>query len=85
MNSPTNKEIDDLYDTLDVLMYKGKWDLLNSIFILWTDHAWRTDVDRLLTYATASLPAKTHILSRPAFIARCKQLYPDPELWKGLE
>jgi hypothetical protein len=81
----TDKQLDDVYDTLDYLMTKGQWTILEDLFIYWGQTAWRTELDLLLAYATASLPAKTKIVNRPAFIKQCMKFHPDPELWKGLE
>lgn len=81
----TDKELNDLYDTIDLLMKNGKWELLNLLFQIWEQRAWRTDLDMLLGCATASFPGKSKIKSRTAFIEKCKSLYPDSELWKGLD
>jgi len=81
----TDVELDDIYDTIDLLMRNGKWSLLNELFQIWEQQAWRTDLDRLLGYATVSLPAKSKIHSRKSFIEKCKALYPEAELWKGLD
>ena len=81
----TDADLDDIYDTIDLLMRNGKWNLLNELFQIWEQQAWRTDLDRLLGYATASFPAKSKIPSRRAFIEKCKVLHPEAELWKGLD
>lgn len=84
MPTISDKDIDEIYDALDVLMTAKCWGFLNSLFIGLTPSAWRTDLDILLAYATASLPAKSKINSRKMFMEQCKKLHPDPELWKGL-
>ena len=81
----TQAELDDVYDTINILMKNSKWGLLTSLFECWEMMAWRTDLDILLGYATASLPGKSNIRSRAKFIETCKRLHPDPELWKGLD
>ena len=72
-------ELDDIYDTIDLLMRNGKWDFLDDNFRMWKEQAWRTDPDKLLTYATASFPGKSKIPLRNAFIEKCQKLYPSPD------
>lgn len=78
-------EIDEIYDAIDVLMRSGNFNFLNSLFPYWTSTAWRTSVHILLTYATASLPAKSKLPSRKAFMEECMKLHTEPKLWSGLE
>ena len=77
--------IDDVYDTADYLMKKGSWNTLDIIIGFMADNSQQTNIDILLAWATATLPAKSKIPSRAIFIQKCKQSYPDAELWKGLE
>ena len=84
--------IDIIYDEVDRLMNQNDWNQLSLRLTIIVDMASdyslvRKDysLDELLAWATATLPAKSKIKSRPMFIAKCKELHPDPELWRGLE
>lgn len=81
----TDKEIDDIYDLFDFLMKKGKWELLDGMLSEILQRVWRTEIDMLLTYLTATLPAKSKLPSRTKLVNECKRWFPDNELWKGLE
>lgn len=85
MDKVTDADLDELYEAIDVLMKIGAWKFLDSLLVNWELSAWRTPVDLLVGYATATMPAKSKLPSRKAFMARCMQLHTDPELWKGLE
>ena len=86
MNSKiTDKQIDEIYDAMDALMKAQCWKFLNDFFTDLCPRVWRTDIDILLSYATSTLPAKSKIPSRDKFIKTCKHLFPDVELWKGLD
>jgi len=79
------KNIDCIYDAVDSCMKGGRWNLLNNLFLIITKNAELKELDILLSYATSSLPGKNNIPARADFIKRCKELHPNPELWKGLE
>ncbi len=85
MNKFAQKDLDDVYDTIDLLMKNNKWIVLNQLFICWELMAWRHDADFLLGCATASLPGKSKIPSRERFIKTCKSRHANVDLWKGLE
>jgi len=80
-----DKELDEIYTAIDALMKAGCWNFLNEFFEHFCQRVWRTDINILLGYATASLPGKSKIKSREKFIRTCKHLFPDVELWKGLD
>ncbi len=81
----TDEQIDEIYTAIDTLMANGCWNFLNECFANLELKVWRTDLDILLSYATASLPGKSKIPARQHFIKTCKVRHPDIELWKGLE
>ncbi len=81
----SDKELDTIYDCVDDLMKGGCWIYLNTYFEALSVTVEKTPLDVLLAWATASLPAKTKISTRDGFIRKCKEVHPDPELWKGLE
>lgn len=85
MSKLTDKEMDEIFLAIDSLMRAGCWNFLDEYFENFCQRVWRTDVDVLLTYATASFPGKSKIPSRARFIKTCKNLFPDVELWKGLD
>ena len=85
MNRPSDRDLDELYDLIDNLMKDGDWWLLDNMCCCWSEGVNLTDLDDLLGRATATLPGKSKLPSRAAFIAKCKKVHPDPELWKGLE
>jgi hypothetical protein len=81
----TDTELDEIYTSINVLMKSECWNFLNDFFSNLILRVWRTDIDILLSYATASLPGKSKMPAREQFIKTCKRLYPDVELWKGLD
>lgn len=80
----SDKDLDDIYEAIDALLRAGSFKFLDELIRDWEARAWRTDVDILLAYATATLPAKSKLPSRKSFMVRCLQLHSDAELWKGL-
>jgi len=84
-NKISDKQIDEIYTAVDVLMKANCWDFLNECFANLDLKVWRTDIDILLSYATASLPAKSKLPAREHFIKTCKSRHPDIKLWKGLD
>lgn len=76
---------DEVYIAIDILMESNCWEFLNECFSNLDLKVWRTDIDTLLAYATASLPGKSKIPSRVGFINTCKRFHPDVTLWVGLE
>lgn len=78
-------ELDKIHDAIDVLMKNGCWDFLNDYLLDLRMKAWRTDINLLVGYATVTLPSKSKLPNRKLFVDTCKKLYPDPELWEGLE
>ncbi len=85
MSETTQSDIDRICETIDLLMSKDRWGLLNELFDMWNHQVWKTDIDRLLSLATASLPGKSKIPNRKRFMEKCKELYPDENLWIGLD
>jgi hypothetical protein len=80
-----DSEIDEVYNAIDALMREGCWKFLNELFVTWEQRVWRMDIDILLAYATASFPGKSNIPARKMFMDKCLRVYPDKDLWKGLE
>jgi hypothetical protein len=85
MSKIGDKELDEIYRVVDVLMRNGCWEFLDDFLENLIVRAWRTDVDELLAYATATLPGKSNIPSRAAFVSHCKRLFPGKKLWQGLD
>ena len=81
----TDKEIDEIYDAVDILMSNGCFGFLNEHLSHLVPMAWRMDLDILLAYVTATLPAKSQLASRARFLNKCMELHPTKKLWKGLE
>ena len=81
----TDKELDELYDTADLLMKKGRWSLIDDLLEYYAGAAWRMDVDMLLGWATVTLPAKSKLSKRVQFIDSCIKCHNEPDLWKGLD
>jgi hypothetical protein len=84
MSKVSDKKLDEIYAAIDALMRVGAWNFLDELFTTWETRVWRTDIDILLAYATASYPAKSNIPSRKFFMSSCLRIHPKPELWKGL-
>lgn len=81
----TDKELDELYETADLLMKKGRWSLIDDLLEYYANAAWRMDLDLLLGWATVTLPAKSKLSKRAQFIESCIKFHNEPNLWKGLE
>lgn len=78
-------EIDDIYDTVDKMLWDGKFDEINDMIHLLFSETWC--VNRCLTWLTATLPEKSKIVSgRKLLIDHIRKLEKDSEelLW-GLE
>jgi hypothetical protein len=84
-NKTSDKKLDEIYGVVDVLMCEGHWGFLDEFLENLIVRAWRTDIDELLAYATATLPGKSKIPSRAAFVSHCKRLFPEKGLWQGLD
>ena len=84
MKKTTDIKLDEIYDAFDALMKAKCWNFIDGYLHDLCMRCWRTDIDILLAYATATLPAKTKLPHRKMFIDTCKHLHPNLELWKGL-
>lgn len=80
----SDRILDEVYSAVDALMREGCWNVLDDMFIYLETKAWRTPLDILLSYATASFPGKSKIPARKFFMDRCLIIHPTPELWNGL-
>jgi len=78
-------ELDELYDAITILMQNNCWTFLDRVIEDFIPRIWRTDIDILLGYATATLPGKSKLPSRVKFLDSCKQIHYYPELWTGLD
>jgi hypothetical protein len=86
MKSKTSeKKLDEIYDVIEVLMREGHWRFIDEFLDNLIIRMWRTDIDELLAYATATFPGKSNIPSRAAFISHCKAQFPNKSLWKDLD
>ena len=88
LNQMTDAELDELYDTADLLMKAGRWSLIDDLLMYYGLTAWRMDVDLLLGWATTTLACKSKLKNRKWFMDQCLNFYSDPkepDLWKGLE
>lgn len=81
----SDKDLDDIYEAIDALLRAGSFKFLDELLRDWEARAWRTPLDILLAYATATFPAKSKLPSRKMFMDRCLRLYSSKKLWKGLE
>lgn len=82
-----DSQLDEIYDTADYMMRRGYWHTLNELFECMTNKVWRTDLNILLGWATATLPGKSKIPNRARFMDECLKHHSDanePDLWKGL-
>lgn len=80
----SDKELDEIYTAIDALLKAGSFKFLDELVRDWEARAWRTNVDILLAYATATFPAHSKLPSRKLFMKKCLQLHSDKELWRGL-
>lgn len=81
----TDEQLDEIYDAVHALGKLKCFNVLHDILVNLEMKAWRTDLDILLGYATATLPFKSKLPYRVHFINKCKLLHSDPALWKGLD
>lgn len=82
---PTDQQLDEIYDLADKLMYKENWHGLNIILEYITIHSHHYNSYSLVAWATATLAGKHKLEKRKEFLDKCKELYPDNDLWKGLD
>ena len=75
-------ELDELYDTADLLIKKGRWSLIDDLLEYYGNAAWRMDPDLLLGWAKVTLPVKNKLSKRVQFIESCIKFNNAPELWK---
>ena len=80
-----NVRLDELNDAIDCLMTNGFFEFLDDILKDKLPQVWRMDLDILLGWATATLPAKSKLPSRKLLIETGKRYHPNKKLWKGLE
>lgn len=80
-----DQELDQIYDLVDDLMYRDKWYVLDTILEYITSNAWRYDIDILVGWATVTFAGKNKLEKRKGFLDKCKKIYPDDNLWKGLD
>jgi len=83
--SNKEKQLDAIVDTVDYMMRREYWELLNEFISLQTLKAWRTDKSVLVAYATITLGVKSKIPARKAYLEKCMELHPNKKLWQGLE
>lgn len=83
---PIDNQMDIIYDYINqaIEMENDGLEILNSeLNDLITDIN-DISLDCLLGIACATLPVENELISRPYFMAKCKEKYPDPGLWHGL-
>lgn len=94
----TNEEVDYIYNMVDDLCHKAKWEVLNTLLetvifgldLELNNHSeiilqYMKEVDYPLSWLTATLPAKSHLPSRVKLLKMCRERWPDEDLWKGLD
>ena len=83
----TDAELDDIYDTADLLMKAGKWSIIDDLLQYYGNAAWRMDIDLLMSWATVTNVCRNKLQKRKYFMIRCMEFHSDPkspDLWKGL-
>ena len=80
-----DNRLNEIYDGIHALGKLKCFHLLHEMLVDLELKAWRTDLNILVGFANATLPFKNKLSYRVHFINKCKQLHPDPELWKGLD
>jgi hypothetical protein len=78
MSKITDKQIDEIYDTIDDLAKNKFFGYIDAVL----EAAINLDEDRRLTYLVATYPCKSKLPNRPALL---KSLAHDPKLIEGLE
>ena len=77
-----DSEIDIIHDYIDLLLRKEQYFVIDSILLsLYLREI--KDVDEILSYLTATLPAKSKLANRIYFITKLRKI--DEKLLKGLE
>jgi len=82
---PTDQDIDEIFDLADKWMRIECWFVLDEILEHITEYICKYDINWLVTWATATLAGKHKLEKRKEFLDKCKELYPDNDLWKGLD
>lgn len=95
MSKLSDSQMDEIYDSMDKLMYAKSWDFIDGLlriqFLPSNDPITNivisnNDIHILLSYAVTTLSCKHKLKYRDEFISKCKAMYPDPpDLWKGLD
>jgi hypothetical protein len=80
----TANKIDQIYDAIHALSIDGCWKFMDDFLDMLEPRVWRTDVDELVSYATATLIFKDKLKKRDKFMKTCRKFHPKKELWKGL-
>lgn len=83
----TDKELDTIYEEMDILVHNECYYTLDLLFEQLAISAWRRDINVLLAYATISYPIKHKLKNRERFIATAKHHFPgkNNDIWIGLE
>ena len=80
----TDKELDELYDTADLLMKKGRWSLIDDLLEYYANAAWRMDIDMLMGWATVTNVCRSKLKNRKRFMEACMNFHKEEGLWDGL-
>jgi len=81
----TSKEIDVIYEGVEALLKAKAWEFLDKHMELMIMSIWRTEIDELIVYLTATRCVKSKLPSRAKYFAACTALFPDQEMWKDVE
>jgi hypothetical protein len=76
-------DIDNILNYVDSCIRRGEWDVLSDVFYNLTPQAEIMPLDIIVSYLVASLPGKSKIRYRQAFLTKCKELHPNED-WSNL-
>ncbi len=78
-------KINKIHKEIKVLIKEECWWFIDEFLFNFKQQIWRTDINELVAYATATLPAKEKLPSRSEFMRLCMTFFPNKKLWKGLK
>lgn len=74
-------DIDLIYVYIDDMIKKSEWSDLSRMFYNFLSQIDDMPLDIIFAYTISSLPAGSKIKYRRQFINKCKEKYPDENLW----
>lgn len=71
----TNSELNEVYDTINILIKAGKWSILDDLLLYYGNAAWRMDVRLLMIWTTSTFSYRSKLNNREYFITQCSKFH----------